>query len=143
MDLTVLGVLGVLVAALIVIHERQEKSKVRKREATLRGMSPEEIRTVRLAREAEERQAAEQRFAQARAQTSSLFQILGIVLILLGIWLLLVDPGAESSSGLYGATSSVVSLQKLFIGATASVAGVALLATGVLLKFLAAGKSPS
>jgi Ca2+/Na+ antiporter len=90
--------------------------------------SPEQIKADRLAKEAREREVLAQQFAAGRAQWSGWFQIFGGLLMLIGFWFLVLDPGSD--------VSSVVNIQKLYIGQTAAFVGSILLASGVLLKYL-------
>lgn len=73
----------------------------------LTDKSPEQLKADRLAREATEKQALAEKFLAQRAQWSGWFQILGGLLLLVGVWFLFIDPGGDSS---------VVNFQKLYIG---------------------------
>jgi hypothetical protein len=93
---------------------------------TLTAKSPEQLKADRLAREAKETEAAAERFLAQRAQWSGWFQILGGLLMLIGLWVLLFSPGLQGE---------VVNLQKLYIGQTSALVGAILFTAGVLLKF--------
>ena len=81
-----------------------------------------------MAREARAREILAEAFATQRAQWSGWFQIVGVFLLLVGFWFLILQPGSEYSS--------VVNIQKLYVGQTAAIVGAILLAAGVLLKYL-------
>ena len=89
--------------------------------------SPEEVKADRLAREARDKENAEEKFLGQRALVSGLLQILGGVLLVIGVWFLLFSPGI---------VSDVVNVQRLYIGQTSAIVGAILLATGLLLKYL-------
>lgn len=89
--------------------------------------SPEQLKADRVAREAREKEVAEEQFQSQRAKASGLCMILGGLLLLTGVWFLLVSPGIAIDT---------VNLQKLYIGQTSAVVGVILFASGLLLKYL-------
>jgi hypothetical protein len=86
----------------------------------------EEFKADRLAREAAEREALTDKFLRQKTVWSGLFITFGALLLFLGAWLLIIDPGDVSG----------VNLQKLYVGQTSAIVGAILLATGVLLKYL-------
>jgi hypothetical protein len=93
----------------------------------LTGRSPEQMKADRVAREARDKEEAEARFLSQRARVSGALQILGGLLLVIGMWFLLVSPGVVVDT---------VNLQKLYIGQTSALVGAILLASGLLLKYL-------
>lgn len=122
----ILVTLSLMVLLAVVVKRRKAKSP----EARVPHVekSPEQIKADRLGREAKERAALEEQFVAGRAQWSGWFQVLGGLLMLIGFWFLVLDPGSD--------VSSVVNIQKLYIGQTAAIVGSILFATGLLLKYL-------
>ena len=122
----VVVVLGLVALVLLLILRRSAQAK--QVQIPSAGKTSEQVRADRLASEARARELLAEQFAAGRVQWSGWLQILGGLLMLIGFWFLVVDPGSD--------TASVVSLQKLYIGQTAAIVGSILLATGLLLKYL-------
>jgi hypothetical protein len=89
--------------------------------------SPEQLRADRVAREAREKENAQDRLLSQRGQVSALCMIVGVLLLLTGVWFLLFSPGVAVDT---------VNLQKLYLGQTCAFVGAILFASGVLLKYL-------
>lgn len=93
------------------------------------GKTGEQIRAERLEREAREAKDAAEQAVTAKAGTGTGLAVIGIAIMIAGVYFLIVDPSGGDAYG-----RSVVNLQRLYLGQTAAIIGAIFFAAGVHLR---------
>jgi hypothetical protein len=92
--------------------------------------TPEAKRAERLTREAAQVAARREQHDSERKTVSVILLALGVGLIAIGLWFLLVSPSVGTLEG-----QPIANFHKLTLGATSTLAGAILFATGALLRY--------
>lgn len=100
-----------------------------------RSQIAEEKRAARLAREVEEREQRRRDESNARHINGAMLIMLGVILMVVGLWYLVLSPGNPGSEGF-------VNLQRLTIGETSAIVGSVLFVGGLLLRYQGAQPPP-
>lgn len=97
---------------------------------SLAPTTPEAKRAERLSREAAQTAARREQLDLERKKVSAILLAIGVVLIATGLWFLLISPSAGTLEG-----QPIANFHKLTLGATSTLAGAILFATGALLRY--------
>jgi type II secretory pathway component PulM len=93
-------------------------------------LTPGDAETKRVERIARQEREARKQSESDRNRVSIALLGVGVLLIAVGLWFLLVNPGESSFGG-----QSLVSLHRLTLGETSAIAGAILFAAGALIRY--------